>query len=101
MNKLDEIHDDDVTNVLKDDGVDNIVLDKYENLPTLGLNNLVKEPSMSLILKEFKQKELLASMDKISFRSPTPELAITGTPIPKSSASLVGEQPTFDRLGLI
>jgi quercetin dioxygenase-like cupin family protein len=35
-----EIHDDDVNNVLKDDGVNNVILTKYENLPTVNLNEL-------------------------------------------------------------
>jgi len=36
-----EIHDDDVTNVLKDDGVNNVVLGTYENLSTLNLTDLI------------------------------------------------------------
>ncbi len=38
-----KIHDSDVSNVLKDDGVSNVVLKKYENLTTTSLKKIISE----------------------------------------------------------
>ena len=37
------IHDDDVSNVLKDDGVPNVVLSTYENKPTTSLDEIIAD----------------------------------------------------------
>ena len=38
-----EIHDDDVSNVLANDGVSKIILKDYENKPTTNFQNIIKE----------------------------------------------------------
>lgn len=38
-----EIHNDDVSSVLKDDGIPKIVLGEFENLSTISLKNIISE----------------------------------------------------------
>ena len=45
--------------------------------------------------------DLFFSMQRISFKSPTPLFAKTGIPIANSSAYFVGEHPVFESLGLM